>query len=146
MMVKVNIIAVGVELMKMKFKRLSIAVGLLLAAALILGACAGLGNSEAEGPGGDPVSGEEQDQDTLVELVKADLASWKGVSIEDIGAASIEAVEWPDASLGCPKEGEMAAQVITPGYRILLAIGGPASIEQFDYRTDTLGNFVLCEG
>jgi hypothetical protein len=141
---KVNLF-VGV-MMTMKWKRKSIVLGLLVAAALLVSACSGWMDSEAEGPGGDPISGEELNQETIVELIKADLASWKGVAIEEIGAASIEAVDWSDASLGCPQEGVSYAQVLTPGYRILLAIGGPASVEQFDYRTDTLGNFVLCEG
>ena len=36
---------------------------------------------------------------------------------------SVEAVEWPDTSLGCPEPGMMYAQVITAGYRIVLALG-----------------------
>lgn len=32
---------------------------------------------------------------------------------------SSEEVEWPDASLGCPKEGYAYAQVITPGYKLV---------------------------
>lgn len=80
-----------------------------------------------------------------MELVKADLASRKEVDPDEIAVPSVEEKTWKDASLGCPQEGEMYAQVITPGYQITLAIGGPASIEQFDYRTDTQGNFLLCE-
>ena len=32
---------------------------------------------------------------------------------------SSESVRLPDASLGCPQEGMMYAQVITPGYRLV---------------------------
>lgn len=38
--------------------------------------------------------------------------------------ASLERVEWSDASLGCPKEGMAYAQVITPGYRLAFDYDG----------------------
>lgn len=37
---------------------------------------------------------------------------------------SLEAAEWPDSSLGCPEEGRMYAQVVTPGHRVVLETGG----------------------
>ena len=40
----------------------------------------------------------------------------------DAGAFSLESpesVHWSDASLGCPQEGMMYAQVITPGYKLM---------------------------
>ena len=53
----------------------------------------------------------------------------------------MEAVEWSDASLGCPQEGFMYAQVITPGYLIILEAQG----EQYEYHTDQTTNVVLCQ-
>ncbi len=45
--------------------------------------------------------------------------------VEDlVSVETMEAVDWPDAGLGCPLKGEMAAQVITPGYRVALRAGG----------------------
>ncbi|OGG17024.1 hypothetical protein A3D77_03805 [Candidatus Gottesmanbacteria bacterium RIFCSPHIGHO2_02_FULL_39_11] len=41
---------------------------------------------------------------------------------------SIEEVQWRDTSLGCPKEGMMYAQVITPGYKIHMELNGTGYI------------------
>ena len=90
-------------------------------------------------------NGDALSKDEVIDLIKQDLAFRKAVGVDEIGLPSVEERTWNDASLGCPQEGESYAQTLTPGYRITLAIGGPASIEQFDYRADTKGNFVLCE-
>ena len=37
----------------------------------------------------------------------------------DLPMTSIKKVQWADTSLGCPKEGEIYAQVIVPGYEML---------------------------
>jgi hypothetical protein len=58
-----------------------------------------------------------------VTWAQADLAARLGVSIDQIVVVSVVFVEWRDASLGCPQPGMMYAQVITPGYRILLRGG-----------------------
>ena len=45
----------------------------------------------------------------------------------DAGAFSLESsesVQWSDASLGCPQEGMMYAQVITPGYKLVFDLAG----------------------
>lgn len=39
--------------------------------------------------------------------------------MHDLELVRVEAVEWPDASLGFPKEGMMYAQVITPGHKVI---------------------------
>ncbi|MSQ23055.1 MAG: hypothetical protein EXR58_00660 [Chloroflexi bacterium] len=36
---------------------------------------------------------------------------------------SVDPMEWPDASLGCPAPGRLYAQVVTVGYRIALTTG-----------------------
>ena len=64
---------------------------------------------------------------TLVKLIsdaKADLAARASVSPDAIQVKSAEAVQWNDASLGCPKRGVMYIQVITPGYLIVLQAAG----------------------
>jgi hypothetical protein len=95
-------------------------------------------NGEAAGEAG--LTDVEQE---LVDRAMADLAQELGLSEEEISLASMEAVEWPDASLGCPEEGMMYAQVITPGYRIMLEAGG----ETYEYHTgDREGSPVVhCE-
>lgn len=47
------------------------------------------------------------------------LAKQLGTSPADIRLVQSEPVQWSDACLGAPKPGEMCAQVITPGYRLL---------------------------
>jgi hypothetical protein len=56
-----------------------------------------------------------------------------------VSVISVEAVNWPDACLGISKAGEMCAQVITPGYRVLLEAGG----KQYEYHTDETGGRVV---
>ena len=90
--------------------------------------------------------------DTLLNLppgsepaVKAaieDLVSQQIVSASEISVVAVEATDWSDSSLGCPQEGFMYAQVITPGYLILLEAGG----ETYQYHTNQTGdNVVLCQ-
>ncbi|MCY4113678.1 MAG: hypothetical protein OXG33_07055 [Chloroflexi bacterium] len=48
---------------------------------------------------------------------------------EEVGEGSYtlvssEAMDWSDASLGCPKEGFGYAQVITPGYKLVFDLAG----------------------
>lgn len=99
----------------------------------------------AEVPTQSPTNDDDLTKDEIIELVKADLASRLGIDGRKIGLVSVDATIWDDASFGCPEEGEMAAQVLIPGYRVLLAIGGPAEISQYDYRTDFHGHVRLCE-
>ncbi|HSH03886.1 MAG TPA: hypothetical protein VLL52_15325, partial [Anaerolineae bacterium] len=49
--------------------------------------------------------------------------------------------EWPDTSLGCPQSGEMYAQMITPGARVLVNTG----TEKIVYHTSLSGQFVRCD-
>lgn len=42
--------------------------------------------------------------------------------VQELQVQEVEQVEWPDACLGMPEEDEVCAQVVTPGYRILVEI------------------------
>jgi len=128
-----------------KNKTLVWVLGLILAGAIVLAGCAGLNNEDSTPTAGVPAGEGELSEEEIIQLVKEDLAEREGVDVDEIGHPSVEEKTWSDTSLGCPEEGMMYAEVLTPGYQILLSIGGPASIEQFDYRTDMMGNFVLCE-
>lgn len=71
-----------------------------------------------------------------------DLASQSGIAATgEITVQSVEPVEWRDASLGCPQEGMMYAQVITPGFLVMLEAGG----EQYEYHTNQADTVVLCQ-
>ena len=52
------------------------------------------------------------------------LAGEVGVGERGFILDSTEGVQWPDASLGCPREGEGYAQVITPGYKLVFDLAG----------------------
>ena len=79
--------------------------------------------------------------DQAVRLAREDLAKRLVLAAEAIQLVSAEAVEWSDASLGCPQPGMMYAQVITPGYLVILEAGG----KRYEYHTDAGRFAVLCE-
>ena len=78
---------------------------------------------------------------TAVEAARAFLARYLNVPMEEIEVVYVERVEWPDTALGCPKPGEVYAQVITPGYRVVLRVRH----RQYELHTDESGKrVVLC--
>jgi hypothetical protein len=79
--------------------------------------------------------------DGVVHLAKEDLAQRLGLDGDSIWLVSAEAVEWPDASLGCPTPDMMYAQVITPGFKVVLQAEGLV----YEYHTDQQRVVVLCE-
>jgi hypothetical protein len=77
----------------------------------------------------------------LVEKARADLSEHLGISTEQISVVEARAVEWPDASLGCPQPEMMYATVITPGFWILLGVDGVT----YPYHTDAEEQVILCQ-
>jgi hypothetical protein len=69
-------------------------------------------------------------QQESINRARLDLAQRLGVDESEISEASAADVEFPDAALGAATEGEMSAQVITPGCRIRLT----AQDEDYEYR------------
>lgn len=61
---------------------------------------------------------------TIAAEARRDLAGRLNVATDAVKVVRVEAVDWPDASLGCPQPGMMYAQVITPGYRLILEVAG----------------------
>lgn len=69
------------------------------------------------------------------------LAGELDVAAEELEVVSVEPVVWNDASLGCPEPGEVYAQVVTPGYRVVVRAGGT----EYEVHTDeTGGTMVRC--
>jgi hypothetical protein len=68
----------------------------------------------------------------VVDIAKKDLSERLNTPIEEIKLIKEEAVDWPDTSLGYPEEGMMYAQVITPGFRIILK----AQDKLYEYHSD----------
>jgi hypothetical protein len=87
-----------------------------------------------------PVPGVRQPGVQMAEQARQALAERLDVPVEDVTVESSEEVTWPDASLGCPNPDMMYAQVLTPGFRIVLVAGG----ESYTYHGDATGQLVLC--
>lgn len=83
---------------------------------------------------------DESDAEKAMAAAKADLMRRLGLTEEAITVKSVEEVQWRDTSLGCPQPGMTYAQVMTPGFRVILEAGG----KEFAYHTDRGQSAVLC--
>lgn len=92
-------------------------------------------------PSASPAVPGSSNQEGILSAVKDHLARKLKVSLAEITVIMVEEEIWSDASLGCPEPGMMYAQVLTPGYQIILEAGG----ERYDYRMDQSGNIKLCQ-
>jgi len=68
----------------------------------------------------------------VVDLAKKDLSERLNIPTGDIKLVKEEAVDWPNPGLGYPEDGMNYAQVITPGFRIILK----AQDKLFEYHSD----------
>jgi hypothetical protein len=140
---------------------------LLLPALLLLGACSSLEDATPSKPPTSPIptgesplpvgdspldepfspldapsaESEQKALERLAELATAELADQLAVETEEIELIETEAVQWPDSSLGCPQPGMMYAQVITPGYRLMLEVDGQVYV----FHTDSSQRVVRCD-
>jgi hypothetical protein len=81
--------------------------------------------------------------DDLVQSIRIDAAQRVGgMDPASVLIQASQPVEWSDASLGCPQRQMAYAQVITPGFLIVVDAGG----NRLSYHTDTSGRFVVCDG
>ncbi|HEX7975791.1 MAG TPA: hypothetical protein VF498_15380 [Anaerolineales bacterium] len=69
---------------------------------------------------------------------KKALAGQLGVDPAQILVQSAEKVDWPNGCLGLPGKDEMCTQMVTPGYRGILAV----KHSQYEYHTDASGSQV----
>ncbi len=76
-----------------------------------------------------------------VQAAIQDLSQRLDVPAEQITVVTMERVTWPDTSLGNPQPGQVYAQVLTEGYRVVLEAGGA----QYEYHTDTGATVTLVE-
>jgi Ferritin-like domain len=70
----------------------------------------------------------------------AAIANDLSVPTEAVQVVSIEPRNWPDSSLGCPQPDMLYAQVVTPGYLVVVDVSG----ERIEYHTDERGTIVRC--
>jgi hypothetical protein len=75
-----------------------------------------------------------------VQAAIAQAAVDAGVDVDDIELISYAGEEWSSAALGCPQPGKFYAQVITPGYSVMLRVSG---LER-EYHTDLSERVVSC--
>lgn len=129
-----------------------------LAAVLVLGACNAFPLPEADDPAADPADepadGEVEDpaDEPLPEItdgsvaapgdvlsaVAAAVSAEYGVGAAEVTVVSAEQVEWTDSCLGLGGPAESCLAAMTPGYRVIVEVGG----EQIEVRTDTTGQAV----
>ena len=94
-------------------------------------------------PLGSPVGEPPVSGATVATALKPDVAAELELARDELSLVSAEAVEWPDASLGCPQPGQMYAQVITPGWRFIFK---DEAGDRYDVRAPKAGEtFIICE-
>jgi len=71
-------------------------------------------------------------REKTIELAKADLAQRLKVDAAEIEELGVVNREFSDMSLGAAADGEMAAQMISNGWQIELAVKG----KRYEYRAD----------
>lgn len=71
------------------------------------------------------------------------LAAELGIDASQVAITEMQAVDWPDASLGCPEEGMMYAAMLTSGYKIMLEANGESHEYHSSDREES--NVVKCE-
>lgn len=79
--------------------------------------------------------------DNLVQRLKSYLNETADIPREAIALQSAQAVDWDTTCLGVAKADEFCAQVITPGYQIILDTPTGA----FQFHTDRAGAFRLAQ-
>ncbi len=90
----------------------------------------GAASRPSPAPGGPKVN-----RDAAIAAAVAELARLAGVDASAIVVIDAEERQWPDACLGLAREGEICAQVITPGFLVTLEVGG----KRYEARTDVAG-------
>ena len=69
-------------------------------------------------------TGQVEGEGELETAARSLLADEVGAEESAFTLSSSESVQWPNASLGCPQEGQVYAQVITPGHRLVFDLAG----------------------
>ena len=67
------------------------------------------------------------------------LAQSLGIPVDQIKLVSIEEVQWPDSCLGVQHPGIMCAQVVTPGWKVVLEANG----RQYEFHTNQDGSQIV---
>jgi len=76
----------------------------------------------------------------LTELAREDLAKRLSIPITKISLLEAKKVTWSDSSLGCPQDGFVYAQILTPGYLIVLEHDN----NRYEYHAGKGPNVIYC--
>jgi hypothetical protein len=68
------------------------------------------------------------------------LARYLGVPEDRVQVISVQEVEWPDSSLGCPEPGGVYLPIMIPGHLLFLAVGA----QPYELHSG-LGHIILCD-
>ncbi len=96
------------------------------------------------GPGlplSDDIGETDEGEALAIEAAFAEVEAMGGPPASEFGAIDVRATDWPNACLGVDTPGIACAQVITPGYIVLLDNG----VLGFEFHTDTNGHAVLAQ-
>ena len=80
-----------------------------------------------------------QEQATL--MARTEVSRSIGVPVDQVTVERAEMVQWNDSSLGCREANKVYAQVITPGFRVVMNAGG----QRREVHTDMTGRAVICQ-
>jgi len=81
------------------------------------------------------------DQNPILAAVQKLLADKLNVKASEIKLVSLAPARWGDACLDLPGPDEMCAQVITDGYKVVLAVNG----QNYTFHTDQTGRNIRQE-
>lgn len=88
---------------------------------------------------GAPFESEDRPSEVIRQATEA-LAKSLDTDANAITLVAMERQEFPDAALGCPQPGELAAAIVTPGYKVLLVAGEA----QYELHTNLNGTLIRC--
>jgi hypothetical protein len=112
----------------------------LLGLLAVLGGC---GSRTAEPPTPTPeVFNPLPPEQRAFEAAREVLAQQLGLDPLAIRLVETVPVDWPDACLGLPAADESCAQVVTPGFRVVVEAGGTT----YEFRTNRDGSLVRSNG
>jgi hypothetical protein len=103
-----------------------------------------LATAQPEGTTTQPTEPSIDDPDlaATVDLAAAELATRLRIDQATIELVDAQEVTWPDTSLGCPQAGEMYAQMLVAGSKVILGINGRTRI--YVYHAGADGQPFLC--
>ncbi|MGD8402485.1 MAG: hypothetical protein PVJ21_02415 [Anaerolineales bacterium] len=77
----------------------------------------------------------------LIDKAKEELSQRLSIELTEISLTKAEEVVWSNASLGCPQPGMVYAEVLTPGYLILLEVNNMV----YEYHASRGTEVIYCE-